>query len=188
MRDRSITSASLGTLFKTNVSRVSRLAIIRGSAAFLAPLMGMVPLRRWPPTMRIRSMTIIPPEAVYGRLRRAFLPEISQVFRDRTNPFNPLAFPPQARRPDPVKVWVLSGFFQSEHHCPVSGRGTGLSASADWREAPLPAFHGGLPRMPRRAPFLRPALCHFASRASLARALPLWQVPPASGNWLGSPS
>ena len=40
-----------------------RLAIIKGNAAFLAPLMGMVPFKRWPPTMRIRSMTLLLPRA-----------------------------------------------------------------------------------------------------------------------------
>src|SRR3990172_3319829 len=188
MRDNSITSANRGTLFKISVSRVSRLAIIRGSAAFLAPLMGMVPLRRWPPMMRIRSMTIIPPEAVYGRLRLVLLPEMSQVFRDRAKPFNPLAFPPQARWPNPLRVSVLSGFFQSDRSRLLCEHGPGLSASGDWREAPPPASRGGLPGTPRRALYRLLGLCHFASRASLARALPLWQVPPASGNCRGSPS
>ena len=40
------------------ISRVRRLAIIKGSAAFLAPLIGMVPVRRVPPTIRMRSMTV----------------------------------------------------------------------------------------------------------------------------------
>ena len=31
-------------------------AIINGKGAFLAPDIGIVPLRRWPPIMRIRSM------------------------------------------------------------------------------------------------------------------------------------
>src|SRR5215470_10339978 len=35
---------------------VSRLAIISGSVAFLAPEIGIVPLSRRPPTMRMRSM------------------------------------------------------------------------------------------------------------------------------------
>src|SRR5918994_4611682 len=56
MRASKLTSARRGTLCKVNVSRVRRLAIIKGSAAFLAPLMGMVPVKRWPPTMRMRSM------------------------------------------------------------------------------------------------------------------------------------
>src|SRR5262249_37451707 len=45
-----------GTLRKTRVSRVSKLAIIKGNAAFFAPLMGIVPVKRSPPTMRMRSM------------------------------------------------------------------------------------------------------------------------------------
>src|SRR4029079_15112614 len=63
MRASRLTSASRGTLCKVNVSRVRRLAIIKGNAAFLAPLMGMVPVKRWPPTMRIRSMTLLLPHA-----------------------------------------------------------------------------------------------------------------------------
>jgi hypothetical protein len=43
MRASSVTSARVGTLRKVRVSRVSKLAIISGSAAFLAPLMGIVP-------------------------------------------------------------------------------------------------------------------------------------------------
>src|SRR4029079_16217107 len=63
MRASRLTSASRGTLCKVNVSRVRRLGIIKGNAAFLAPLMGMVPVKRWPPTMRIRSMALLLPHA-----------------------------------------------------------------------------------------------------------------------------
>ena len=41
-----MTSASRGTLSRISVSSVSRLAIINGSVAFLAPEIGIVPLRR----------------------------------------------------------------------------------------------------------------------------------------------
>src|SRR4051794_16431012 len=58
MRCNWATSASRGTLSRISVSSVSRAAIIRGSAAFLAPEIGMVPLRGLPPTMRMRSMLI----------------------------------------------------------------------------------------------------------------------------------
>src|SRR4051794_31996550 len=50
------TSASRGTLSSTSVSGVNKPAIISGSAAFLAPEIGMVPLSVLPPTIRIRSM------------------------------------------------------------------------------------------------------------------------------------
>ncbi len=56
MRCSRTTSASRGTLSRISVSSVSRLAIISGSVAFLAPDIGIVPLSRCPPTMRIRSM------------------------------------------------------------------------------------------------------------------------------------
>ena len=51
------TSASRGTLSSVSVSSVSRLAIISGKVAFLAPEIGIVPLSRRPPTMRMRSIT-----------------------------------------------------------------------------------------------------------------------------------
>ena len=50
------TSASRGTLSRVSVSGVSSDTIISGSAAFLAPEIGMVPFRRLPPRMRMRSM------------------------------------------------------------------------------------------------------------------------------------
>src|SRR4030065_639428 len=57
------TAPRRGTLCSVSVSRVRRLAIIKGSAAFLAPLIGMVPFKRWPPTMRMRSITLLLPRA-----------------------------------------------------------------------------------------------------------------------------
>src|SRR5476649_337692 len=51
-----MTSARRGTLSRISVSSVSKLAIINGNVAFLAPEIGMVPFKRWPPMMRIRSM------------------------------------------------------------------------------------------------------------------------------------
>ncbi len=53
---RRLTSARFGTFFSVTVSGVSRLAIMSGKVAFLAPLIGMVPWRRFPPLMRILSM------------------------------------------------------------------------------------------------------------------------------------
>src|SRR5215813_10176480 len=51
-----MTSASRGTFSRTRVSSVSRLAIINGSVAFLAPEIGIEPLSLRPPLMRIRSI------------------------------------------------------------------------------------------------------------------------------------
>src|SRR6266478_2609489 len=56
MRWSKFTSASRGTLSRTSVLSVSRLAIINGKVAFLAPEIGIVPLSLWPPWMRMRSM------------------------------------------------------------------------------------------------------------------------------------
>src|SRR6266446_238913 len=61
------TSASRGTLSRTSVLSVSRLAIINGKVAFLAPEIGIVPLSLWPPWMRMRSM---PPPPVSGKAPR----------------------------------------------------------------------------------------------------------------------
>ena len=59
-----------------------RLAIIKGSAAFLAPLIGMVPFKRLPPTMRMRSMASLP--------RRK--PPKAKPAEDRQFRFNPLSY------------------------------------------------------------------------------------------------
>jgi hypothetical protein len=56
MRRRDEMSASRGTLTSSSVSSVRRLAIISGRAAFLAPEIGIEPLRGAPPRMRIRSI------------------------------------------------------------------------------------------------------------------------------------
>ena len=60
---------------------MSRLAIIKGSAAFLAPLMEIVPFRRSPPMMRMRSMASPPsPEAAKARssmMRLSLIPTSS---------------------------------------------------------------------------------------------------------------
>src|SRR6476469_2654749 len=56
MRISSLTSERRGVFSRITVSGVSRLAIIRGSAAFLAPEMGMELLRACPPTIRMRSI------------------------------------------------------------------------------------------------------------------------------------
>ena len=67
MRCNRLTSASRGTLSRTSVWSVSRLAIISGSVAFFAPEIGIVPSRRRPPTMRMRSITTPPPRPVPDR-------------------------------------------------------------------------------------------------------------------------
>src|SRR4029450_5227579 len=56
MRASRFTSARFGTFLRVSRSPVSRLAIIRGSAAFLAPEMGMLPLSGLPPVTVMRSM------------------------------------------------------------------------------------------------------------------------------------
>src|SRR5437763_16202150 len=63
MRCSKATSARRGTLSRTSVSSVSRLAIINGSAAVFAPEIGMVPLSLRPPLMRMRYMVLAPPPA-----------------------------------------------------------------------------------------------------------------------------
>src|SRR6516162_391976 len=68
MRWSKFTSASRGTLSRTSVLSVSKLAIINGKVAFLAPEIGIVPLSLWPPQMRMRSM---PPPPVSGKTPRA---------------------------------------------------------------------------------------------------------------------
>jgi len=56
MRASVTTSARFGTFLRVSRSDVSRLVIISGRAAFLAPEMERVPLRALPPTMLMRSM------------------------------------------------------------------------------------------------------------------------------------
>src|SRR5882757_6893452 len=68
MRASVLTSARFGTFLRVSRSWVSRLAIISGRAAFLAPEMGRLPLRGLPPTMLMRSMRSAP--CVIGLLRR----------------------------------------------------------------------------------------------------------------------
>ena len=59
MRTSAAMSASRGTLTSSRVAPVSRLAIISGSAAFLAPEIGIVPLSGTPPVMWMRSIAIV---------------------------------------------------------------------------------------------------------------------------------
>src|SRR3954469_9437466 len=70
-------SASLGTLPSSSVSSVSRLAIMRGKAAFLAPEIGIFPLSGAPPRMRMRSIGLplgpSPRPLIVGALVRAWL-------------------------------------------------------------------------------------------------------------------
>ena len=51
-----VMSPRCGRFESVSVSSVSRLAVIRGSAAFLAPLMRISPSRGWPPMILILSM------------------------------------------------------------------------------------------------------------------------------------
>src|SRR5262245_14080260 len=60
MRASMLTSARFGTFFKVSRSEVSRLAIISGRVAFLAPEIGMAPVSGLPPTMLMRSMDEAP--------------------------------------------------------------------------------------------------------------------------------
>src|SRR5262245_42739318 len=62
MRCSCATSARRGTLSRISVSSVSRLAIISGNAAFLAPEIGIAPWSGRPPTIRMRSITMPPRE------------------------------------------------------------------------------------------------------------------------------
>src|SRR5262249_32227922 len=56
MRANVLTSARFGTFLRVSRSGVSKLAIINGRAAFLAPEMDRLPFRCLPPTMLMRSM------------------------------------------------------------------------------------------------------------------------------------
>ena len=71
---RRLTSARFGTFFSVTVSEVRRLAIIRGRAAFLAPLIGIVPVRRCPPVIRILSMMSAGNECFGARPKAAHAP------------------------------------------------------------------------------------------------------------------
>ena len=55
--DSVVMSASTGTWRKISGSSLRSAAVISGSAAFLAPPMGMVPESGFPPRMRILSIT-----------------------------------------------------------------------------------------------------------------------------------
>src|SRR5215472_2422727 len=80
MRWSKFTSASRGTLSRTSVLSVSRLAIINGKVAFLAPEIGIVPLSLCPPQMRMRSMPPLPmsgkhaPQGASAPLALLFMP------------------------------------------------------------------------------------------------------------------
>ena len=52
-------SASFGTLESTSGDSVRSAAAMSGKAAFLAPLMGIAPASRTPPSMRMRSMNCL---------------------------------------------------------------------------------------------------------------------------------
>ena len=69
MRWSCTTSARRGTLSRISVSLVSRPAIISGRAAFFAPEIGIAPLSLLPPTMRMRSIFVVP-EIRFRRLCR----------------------------------------------------------------------------------------------------------------------
>src|SRR5215831_6428328 len=66
MRANVLTSARFGTFLRVSRSGVSRLAIISGRAAFLAPEMGRLPFRCLPPTMLMRSMRCTPSAVAIG--------------------------------------------------------------------------------------------------------------------------
>ena len=73
-----------------SVSSVSRLAIISGRAAFLAPEIGIAPLSSLPPTMRMRSMRMSPAGKSGPGLKRPSKPSYQSVqgtgFRRRQSP------------------------------------------------------------------------------------------------------
>ena len=60
MRASVLTSARFGTFLRVSRSWVRRLAIISGSAAFLAPEIDKLPLSGFPPSMLMRSMLMRP--------------------------------------------------------------------------------------------------------------------------------
>src|SRR3954465_2189939 len=87
MRISNRTSDRRGVFSSTTVSGVRRLAIIRGSAAFLAPEMGMEPLRACPPTIRMRSIdtTVRSAHRKCGRPAFRILREPARISQARTN-------------------------------------------------------------------------------------------------------
>src|SRR3989304_3839789 len=125
-----LTAARRGRLGSVSVSRLRRLAIIKGSAAFLAPLIGMVPFKRWPPTMRMRSMALLLPRA----------PAPVAQSED-----------PRLRRPRPRQAWANNPISPrglssvSPHRHPLRNLPWPWPApcvSTGWCEAPAPAGHG----------------------------------------------
>ena len=118
------TSASRGTFSSVSVSSVSRLAIIRGRAAFLAPEMAIEPFRRLPPTMRMRSMS--PPPIRESDDRAASIPAV----RGSSGRMRPT----QGRRPEgpdlPGKSSVSGAF-------PRSGSSAGRPREAALRRRRL---------------------------------------------------
>src|SRR5262245_17098101 len=159
----SITSASLGTLRRTRVSRVSRLAIINGNAAFFAPLMGIVPVKRSPPTMRMRSMAF--PFLALSPLARNRRMTADFALNPSSYPKRLKTFQVHARR---AKIWCSLAFPGAEvansrayprprapaDHClemwqPRGGRVPVLYACRDWHGAPHPSDDcGTCPRFP----------------------------------------
>src|SRR5262249_20802838 len=65
MRANVLTSARFGTFLRVSRSGVSRLAIISGRAAFLAPEMGGLPFRCLPPMMLMRCLRCARPSRLW---------------------------------------------------------------------------------------------------------------------------
>src|SRR5262249_39264989 len=114
MRCRSATSASRGTFSRMSVSSVSRLAIISGSVAFLAPEIGIEPLSLRPPLMRIRSIAprFVSGQETFMRRKRSSVSisgrEAVPTRRGLAAPIQPLNTP---RREGPL--WTFRPTLQS---------------------------------------------------------------------------
>jgi hypothetical protein len=76
---------------------------------------------------------------------------MSQGFRDQANPFNPLAFPPQARRPAPSRCGYFPAFFSLSATALFPGAGLGFplqEIGPEPHRLPLAAGFRGCPLAP----------------------------------------
>src|SRR5262245_39315976 len=184
-----MTSASRGTFSRISVSSVSRLAIINGSVAFFAPEIGIVPLRRCPPTIRIRSMPA-------PTSRRGASPVSCPIKEPRHILRNPLPTPSVANCGEsPTVPCGRSGnlVFLAIRGLPRCFRRLRRGASAFLRLAPVqifPQFHGKA--LPAFNSLLELALLGQARHGPLSGLSPhvanlihclrvrgfVWQFPP----------
>ena len=138
-----MTSARRGTFSRINVSSVSRLAIMSGNVAFLAPEIGIVPLRRCPPTMRIRSMlarlltcgSLSVPQSVAPRPRPSNLLRLALLRRNCCE-----SQAPATAHFSKADHYVDLNFVLLEHRVPAARRGRvlALCAGEDFRAMPTP--------------------------------------------------